>query len=138
MATVKKVIIPSSQLPAVTSENEYNVRFRIVSDDLNRRSHWSPTIVVAGNPIQTVPGATTYADGIVNVVWDDVQNFPQYDIFVKFDNDVAGFAYHGTSSVHNYSFINEATTQIDIIVQVASIEKAISAELEVYQETLLV
>lgn len=48
--TVKKVIIPLSELPAGSPiVDGYIVRFRIVSDDRNRRSHWSPAYVIYEN-----------------------------------------------------------------------------------------
>lgn len=140
MANIKKVTIRKSDLPPVTSNNEYYIRFRLISDDRNRRSHWSAIKTLTGNPVFSVPGSSTVADGIVNVVWSDALNYPNYDVFVRNDNNLSPseYEYHGTSSVHEYSFLQEGTEQIDIIVQIASVEKAISSVLEVYSETILV
>lgn len=48
---IKKVIIPLSELPADSPILDgYLVRFRIVSEDKNRTSHWSPIYLVLENP----------------------------------------------------------------------------------------
>lgn len=47
---LKKIIIPLAKLPASTTvPNSFVLRFRIVSEDKNRTSHWSPIYVVAKN-----------------------------------------------------------------------------------------
>jgi hypothetical protein len=41
---IKKVTVPSQDLPNLgQGQTKYLVRFRFVSDDKNRVSHWSPT-----------------------------------------------------------------------------------------------
>jgi hypothetical protein len=45
--TIKKFKTPLSDLPAVNSETQgYSLRYRIVSDDKNRISHWSPIYLI--------------------------------------------------------------------------------------------
>jgi hypothetical protein len=40
---IKKAVVLSDNLPeSPTLPEEYLVRYRIVSEDRNRRSHWSP------------------------------------------------------------------------------------------------
>lgn len=39
---MKKVIIPAGQLPVVDNGQSFFFRYRVVSNDKNRRSHWSP------------------------------------------------------------------------------------------------
>ena len=102
---IKKAIIPKASLPAVNSDNGgYVVRYRIVSEDKNRTSHWSPTFVTNPLTISAVSGALSITETIITAVWGDELNRPQYDVFVKFDS--GSFAYHGTSTVHSYSFLN--------------------------------
>lgn len=141
----KKIILPSSKLPPVNSNNGYLIRYRIVSEDKNRTSHWSPVYDVVANAPQLVDGTATAADGIVNVVWGDEAGRPSYDIFVRFDYNSGDptpseYFYHGTSQIHTYSFLylGLATQQIDVIVQVASTEKEVSAALEIFSITLLI
>ena len=55
---VKKAIIQKESLPPVDSESAgYVVRYRIISEDKNRTSHWSPTFVTNAVPVISVNGA---------------------------------------------------------------------------------
>lgn len=47
---IKKVTVPSADLPDLpVGTTKYIVRFRFVSDDKNRTSHWSPSQEVDPN-----------------------------------------------------------------------------------------
>lgn len=47
---IKKVTIPAANLPDLpVGVTKYVVRFRFVSDDKNRTSHWSPSQEVDPN-----------------------------------------------------------------------------------------
>jgi hypothetical protein len=98
--TVKKLKIPYSELPAINSENEgYYIRYRIVSSDRNRLSHWSPVYLI--QPEYTlVPGNIAFnkAGSIATIVWDSVEiskvyegntysitKSHEYDIWVRWD-----------------------------------------------------
>ena len=50
---IKKVTIPAADLPDLpVGSTKYVVRFRFVSDDKNRTSHWSPSQEVdPSNPV---------------------------------------------------------------------------------------
>lgn len=135
-AGIKKATVLKQSLPPVNSDNGYLVRYRIVSEDRNRYSHWSPIVTLTGNAPQTVAGSVVYADGVANAVWGDAAEYPHYDVFVGFDS--ATPTYHGTTSIHNYSFLNEGTTQIEVIIQIASSSKTLSNTLQIYSETILI
>ena len=121
---IKKAIILKSSLPAINSNTSgYAVRYRIVSEDKNRTSHWSPIVDTNSVQIQSVSGALSITSTIITAVWGDELNRPAYDIFVKFDS--GAFVYHGTSTVHSYSFLNTGTTSVHVKVQVASSIKEI-------------
>lgn len=67
---IKKVIIPNSSLPLVSyndTELYYDIRYRIISEDKNRTSHWSeikrivmPPTSDADLPYTTVPRVNVY------------------------------------------------------------------------------
>jgi hypothetical protein len=47
---IKKLRILKSSLPPVDHDTEkYNVRYRVISEDRNRTSHWSPIYNSDGN-----------------------------------------------------------------------------------------
>ncbi len=128
---VKKAIVPKESLPPVDSETAgYVVRYRIISEDKNRTSHWSPTFVTDAVPTETVSGALSITSSIITAVWDDELNRPAYDIFVKFD--AGSFAYHGTSPTHTYSFLNTGTTSVHVKIQIASSVKEVKESLVIF------
>ena len=128
---VKKAIVPKESLPPVDSETAgYVVRYRIISEDKNRTSHWSPTFVTNAVPTETVIGALSITSSIITAVWDDELNRPQYDVFVKFDS--GAFAYHGTSPTHTYSFLNTGTTSVHVKIQIASSVKEVKESLVIF------
>lgn len=128
---IKKVTIESTDLPGVNSENQYLVRFRVVSEDKNRTSHWSPIYKVNAVPVSTVDGDVSISGRFIVVVWDDSLNRPKYDIFIKFDDNE--YVYHGTSSTHTYSMINIAESTVQVAVQIEGYEKIRSEALTIYE-----
>jgi hypothetical protein len=128
---IKKAIIKKALLPAIDSNNVgYIFRYRVVSEDKNRTSQWSPVNIVADDTITGVSGALQISQTITTVVWDDELNRPKYDIFVGFDS--ATPIYHGTSPIHTYSFLNTGTTNVRVIIQVEGSQKTLNASLEIY------
>jgi hypothetical protein len=128
---VKKAIVPKESLPPVDSETAgYVVRYRIISEDKNRTSHWSPTFVTNAVPTETVSGALSITSSIITAVWGDELNRPAYDIFVKFDSEP--FTYHGTSPTHTYLFLNTGTASVHVKVQIASSVKEVKESLVIF------
>ena len=128
---VKKAIIQKESLPPIDSESAgYVVRYRIISEDKNRASHWSPVFVTSAVPTTSVEGALSITSSIITAVWDDELNRPSYDVFVKFDS--GSFFYHGTTPIHTYQFLNVGTTSVHVKVQVASSIKEIKAGLVIF------
>jgi hypothetical protein len=131
---IKKAIIKMDNLPAVAPDNTISLRYRIISDDKNRASHWSPIKTVSALEPMQVQGAASVSNNVVSVVWTDASGQPDreaYDIFVKWDS--GNWFYHGTSYVHSFSFMNQATDTISISVQLESFDKKISPALEIFQ-----
>lgn len=134
-ANIKKVRIPKSSLPPVDHDTlGYNLRYRIISEDKNRTSHWSPSFITNAVPIESVNGALSITSSIITAVWGDELNRPAYDVFVKFDS--GSFAYHGTSPTHTYSFLNTGTTSVHVKIQIASSIKAVKTGLVIFDSGL--
>jgi hypothetical protein len=89
---IKKVTILKEEFPGLAKieENVYGhfLRYRIVSEDKNRFSHWSKitplAVFSADSPPPQVQGALNFTESSIAIVWDDEINRPRYDIFVKF------------------------------------------------------
>jgi hypothetical protein len=132
---IKKITILKEEFPALAklAENEYGhlLRYRIVSDDKNKFSHWSKITPVkvfsAGSLPPQVAGELIISglsiSGIpITIIWDDELNRPRYDIFVRFNG--GSFFYHGTSPIHTYSIIAPVGTfSLEVAIQIESIIK---------------
>jgi hypothetical protein len=135
-AGIKKVIIKKASLPALDSNKiGYVFKYRIVSEDKNRTSQWSPINVVLDDSITAVTGAVQVSTSVISAVWGDELNRPKYDVFVGFDGATA--AYHGTTPIHSYQFIKTGTTNVRVIIQVESSEKTLNANLQIYNSGLV-
>jgi hypothetical protein len=67
--SVKKVTITKKELPPLTPNGEYLLRYRIISEDKNRTSHWSPIYTldlrrVIKGPDETDPDLTFAASNV--------------------------------------------------------------------------
>jgi hypothetical protein len=134
-AGIKKLTIPKSQLPPVGDNNEYSIRYRIISEDKNRYSHWSPIFLATAPEVEEVDGELIVSGNTSTVIWGDENTRPKYDIFVKFDG--GSYAYHGTSPIHTYSFINTGTINVRVAIQVEGINKVRNAELTIFESSIV-
>lgn len=90
---IKKIKITQDSLPAINSITEkYDVRYRIVSEDKNRTSHWSPIINIDPQYIYVPGNITIVSSGVTTVAWDTVtikigtttiRQAKDYDVWVK-------------------------------------------------------
>ena len=90
---IKKLIIRQDDLPTINSLTQtFNIRYRIVSEDKNRLSHWSPIISVDPQYIYVPGNITIVSSGITTVAWDTVaikigtntiRQAKDYDVWVK-------------------------------------------------------
>ena len=130
-ANIKKTRILKSSLPPIDFDTlRYNTRYRVISEDKNRTSHWSPIYNSNGADVVGTTGALSITSEIITAVWGDENLNPEYDIFVSFDS--GAFFWHGTSAVHSYSFLNEGTATVRVKVQLASSKKQIKAGLGIF------
>jgi hypothetical protein len=141
--SAKKVTIEKKDLPPLTPNGEYLIRYRIISEDRNRTSHWSPIYTVDALPfIEDVSGDLQISNGslAVNIIWGESDLAASYDIFVSLGIYNVGtatiawgsYVYQGSSASTSYSFLRpEAVTDIRVKVQLSGIEKTLSPFLEI-------
>lgn len=103
--SIKKVIIPKSQLPPINGTLEqYVVRYRVISEDRNRISHWSPQYFVSPTPLVAERLKNVDIDILPDSIvasWSDVDEAELYgvDVFVAFGsspNGVGLYNYYAT------------------------------------------
>lgn len=127
--------IPKNQLPPVESDNVYSARFRIVSEDKNRVSHWSPIFIIDSVTPVAVSGTVVVNGSAITAIWGDEEGRPSYDVFTKFDG--GSYSYHGTTSVHSYLFLKgAATSNVRVAVQIAGAVKERNATLTIFESSV--
>ena len=134
---IKNVIIKKELLGKVTSSNSRVVRFRIVSEDKNRKSAYSKIFITGSESVIIAPGDLNIIGNSVMVNWATGQISIQivYDVFAGFDG--ATPTYVGSTGSQNYSFLKNGTQSVRVIVQVSSITPKLSPSLEVYDSEIV-
>lgn len=126
-----KVIIKKEDLPPISVDDTgYNLRVRLISQDRNRSSFWTPLITIeapAVNPIQYVIKKESIGTKTLNIIWDDTQNNKEYDIYVKWymsPGDVdAEWVYKGSTLSNNYALIDPDAHSYQVSVQTVTYPK---------------
>lgn len=121
---VKKVIIKKEDLPAFNGVSQnYLVRYRIISEDKNRTSHWSPYYSLSTPESEDINCSVEVVANIVSMVWQQsTSEIKQYDIYFKLNNDE--WKYISSSSSTQFStLIPESTTNIQVAIQVPTYPK---------------
>jgi hypothetical protein len=131
---IKNVIIKKELLGKVTSSNSRVVRFRLVSEDKNRKSAYSK-IFITNSDVVIVGVGTGDLNLIRNTImanWSSGQISTQivYDVFVGFDGAIP--SYVGSTASQNYSFLKDGTQSVRIVIQASSINPVLTSSLEVY------
>ena len=132
----QKVRVPRSDLPDVSRLSDgtygYIVRYRIISEDQNRFSHWAPIRELVMPPVVPVDGDVVVNGSVVQAVWGDEEDRPNYDVFVKFDS--GSYFYHGTTSAHQYSLLAPYdSSTIQVAIQISSTEKERAEYLTIFE-----
>ena len=136
---IKKVIIPKSSLPDVTKDNQFLLRYRIVSEDKNRVSSWSPVFKLdAPPPIALEESQVTYSinNRLISLAWQEDVSADKYDIFVRFDGQEE-YQYHGTANTTSYMLISQGVSSFQFAIQVPSISKTRNTQLERYESEVI-
>ena len=123
---IKKVIIPKSSLPQRSGENsDYAVRFRVVSEDKNRSSHWSIKYTVPLTDVATIDYrvAVEQSHDTITTIWTPESGTKsEFDVYVKWDNEPWQFV----STVFTTSYatiIKTGAVHFQIAVQVPTFPK---------------
>jgi len=126
---IKKTRIKKSNLPSINIDQEgYVLRYRLISEDKNRVSHWSSVEVI--KPEYTkVSGSIEFnkSGNILTSVWDPVKInkndltidvASEYDVWVKFDrNDSGDWFYKQRIQGNSITLITPSTYTINGTVQ---------------------
>ena len=134
---IKNVIIKKELLGKVTSSNQKILRFRIVAEDKNRKSAYSPIFSAQSSDI--IPGIGRIIpdpdSNTIEVKWSsgDLSTQALYDVFIGFDLGPLDLpVYRTTTGSTSYLFSNTGTTSVRVVVQAESINPVFSEELIIF------
>lgn len=131
---IKNIIIKKDLLGKITSENGRVARFRIVSEDKNRKSAWSQIFSVNSELVQVLPGDINVFGNTVLVNWSKgsrASTQEMYDVFASFDG--GEYSNVGVATGTSYSFLKNGTSSVKVLVQLASINPVVNADLVIYE-----
>jgi hypothetical protein len=134
-STIKKAIFPKVFLPPINSGTEkYVVRYRIVSEDRNRFSHWSAQHLVSPVPLIAADKnnsiAVTKSPGLLSVSWvtEPSINPISYDVYVAWGSSPGSVGlpqYFATVSANTAILpIPAGMVSVQIWIQTMSVPRA--------------
>lgn len=122
---IKKVVIKKEDLPAFNGTTQkYYVRYRVVSEDKNRFSSWSPYYSVSTLTPEQLQCSVTVNSNVVSMVWKQpvVSRIKEYDIYFKLDG--ADWVYISSSSSTQFStLIADAVSTLRVAIQLPTYPK---------------
>ena len=134
---IKNVIIKKDSLGKVTDTNSVVLRFRIVSEDRNRKSAYSQIFIAESGEVFLGVGDINVVGNTIMVNWSagEISTQIVYDVFVGFDSSIPTFRVSTGSS--NYSFLKTGTTSVRVVVQASSINPKLNNDLKIYDSGIV-
>jgi hypothetical protein len=148
---IKKVNVPPSLLAELDWESGgYLIRYRIISESRNTRSHWSPVYSLSLPDFEEVDGSISEGVAstgrpVLTATWENEYKLASHDIFVAFGGaltidpiiyDGDNFIYQERVSANSYNFtFNPEASYARIIVQPASNKQLIKSSFVIFDET---
>lgn len=147
---IKKVIINKADLPSISgSDFTYNIRYRIISEDKNRTSHWSrihnlsatnqiPAINLSYSYVKEIVTTSIGTNTALRVNWivPSTLNINTFDIFVK--RNAGSYTYYGTSYTNTYVVLRESTeTSMQILVQAPTYPKSVTVAAKLFETSAI-
>ena len=126
---IKQIKISQENLPTINSiTGKYDIRYRIVSEDKNRTSHWSPIINIDPQYTYVSGNISIASSGITTVAWDTVtvkigtqviRQAKDYDVWVKWSkaSGLGDWNYVQRISGNSVSFVHPSTFYINGVDQ---------------------
>lgn len=144
-ADIKVATVLKEDLPAFSSNAlGYFVRYRVVSKDKNRSSHWSPYYFLLKGIIQKVPCSVVTSGTspkVLNLVWqhpkvdsesNEISIFKEYDIYLK-TNLVNSWTHIASSPSTQFStLLPSGISSFQVAVQVPVYPKIYTADAAIF------
>lgn len=118
---IKKVTVPQNELPAIGKiSGQYIVRYRIISEDRNRSSHWSLNYILETDPLSEIQHTVSKdnANDAVEVFWTPppTLGLSTFDVYIKWGSGAWNYAITISTTSYKASILNGATS-VQVAVQ---------------------
>lgn len=138
---IKKVTVAQNELPVIGKiSGQYIVRYRIISEDRNRASHWSPNYILETTPLSeiqhTVSKDTT--NNAVEAFWTPpaTLGLSNFDVYLKWGS--GNWNYAITISTTSYKVaIQSGATSVQVAVQAPTKNKVRSVSATLFESDSL-
>ena len=129
---IKKIKIDQDSFPAINSiTGKYDIRYRIVSEDKNRTSHWSPIISIDPQYTYVSGNIEISSSGITTIAWDTVtikigsqvvRQAKDYDVWVKWSKPAGNgdWNYVQRISANSITLVHPTTFYINGVDQASA------------------
>lgn len=134
---IKKVTVAQSELPAIGKiSGQYVVRYRIVSEDRNRASHWSPNYILQTTPLSEIEHRVSKdtPNNAVEVFWTPpaTLGLSNFDVYLKWGSGSWNYAI--TISTTSYKVaIQSGATSVQVAVQAPTKNKVRSTSATLFE-----
>lgn len=121
-----KIVIKKNDLPPISADDSgYNLRLRLVSQDRNRVSFWTPLYSIDAPAVTEIPCLinviNTGTSKVINLVWEDPNNNKEYDIYVRWrmapSSTLGDWLYKGSTFSNTWSIIDPGAHSFIVAVQ---------------------
>jgi hypothetical protein len=118
---IKKVTVPQNELPPIGKiTGQYIVRYRIISEDRNRSSHWSLNYILETDPLSEIQHTVSKdnANDAVEVFWNPppTLGLSTFDVYIKWGSGPWNYAITISTTSYKASILNGATS-VQVAVQ---------------------
>lgn len=127
---IKKVVVPKASLPSLHGDGQdYLIRYRVVSEDKNRSSHWSPIYSIDITPVDSInysvdviTNSLDSSKKSLQVIWTPEADQNQFDVYKKVNGGAWEFVITVGTNIWS-TIIDSITTSISVAVQVPTFPK---------------
>jgi hypothetical protein len=123
---IKNIIIQKKDLPAYDGKNStYTIRYKIVSSDGNRSSHWSTQrSMLVDKPLNINFNVATSGPNVV-AVWDHATGkiSEKFDVYVKWSGDTSWSFVTTVSSSYFATLKKQGKTTVQVAIQQETYQK---------------
>lgn len=138
---IKRVKILKKDLPSRSAKtHSYNIKYRIVADDGNTYTHWSPiyNVEIPKEGVVSAVVATDPSKKFFTLIWQplEVDKDSSFDIYAQWNN-TGPWVYLNTIKSSTYNgLVSDTTTSFKVLIQKPTFPKTRTEGAILFESTL--